>query len=135
MARGYNPKEYYDSDEQLRQAIDQIRVGIFSQGDTSLFKPLVDALLQRDDYLVLAELLLDDPDKWNRGKILELLDTQKTQRVDLPKPKPIMLLYMTVWFDENNSFIFKKDAYDRDKPVLEGLNEEFSIWQRRVLDQ
>jgi hypothetical protein len=135
MARGYNPKEYYDSDEQLRQAIDQIRVGIFSQGDTSLFKPLVDALLQRDDYLVLAELLLDDPDKWNRGKILELLDTQKTQRVDLPKPKPIMLLYMTVWFDENNNFIFKKDVYDRDKPVLEGLNEEFSIWQRRVLDQ
>ena len=88
-----------------------------------------------DKDIELAELLLDDPDKWSREKILELLDTQKTQRVNLPKPKPVMLLYVTVWFDENDNFIFKKDVYDRDKPVLEGLNEEFSIWQRRVLDK
>jgi murein L,D-transpeptidase YcbB/YkuD len=88
-----------------------------------------------DNDIELAELLLDDPDKWNREKILALLDTQKTQRVNLPKPKPVMLLYVTVWFDENDNFIFKKDVYARDQPVLKGLNEEFSIWQRRVFDQ
>jgi murein L,D-transpeptidase YcbB/YkuD len=87
-----------------------------------------------DKNIELAEILLDDPDKWNREKILELLDTQKTRRVNLPKPKPVMLLYVTVRFDENDNFIFKKDVYDRDQPVLDGLNEEFSIWQRRVFD-
>jgi murein L,D-transpeptidase YcbB/YkuD len=83
----------------------------------------------------LAELLLDDPEKWSREKILELLDTQGTLRVNLPEPKPVMLLYMTVGFDEDGNVIFKKDVYGRDQRVLEGLNEEFSIWQRRVLDQ
>jgi hypothetical protein len=28
----------------------------------------------------------------------------------------------------------QKDVYDRDQPVLEGLNEEFSIWQRRAFE-
>ena len=54
-ARGYNPGEYYDSDETLRRAIDQIRSGVFSRGDTQLFEPLVRALLQWDEYLVLAD--------------------------------------------------------------------------------
>jgi starch phosphorylase len=83
-ARGYNPKEYYDSDEQLRQAIDQIRTGVFSRGDTSLFEPLVDALLQRDDYLVLADYrsylecqdnagqLYRDQNQWTRLAILNV---------------------------------------------------------------
>ncbi len=81
----------------------------------------------------LAEILLDDPDKWNPESILKLLDTNKTRRVNLPQAKPIMLLYVTVWFDDNNNFIFKKDVYDRDRQVLEGLNEEFTIWQTRAI--
>jgi murein L,D-transpeptidase YcbB/YkuD len=84
--------------------------------------------------LELAELLLDDPDKWNREGIQELLDTNETRRVDLPKPKPVMLLYLTVSFDENGNFILKKDVYERDRQVLEGLNEEFTIWQTRAID-
>ena len=82
----------------------------------------------------LAELLLNDPEKWNRESIQELIDTNKTQRVNLPTPKPVMLLYVTIWFDENNNFIFKKDVYDRDRQVLDGLNEEFSIWQTRAFN-
>ncbi len=54
-ARGYNPREYYESDEGLRRIIDQIRSGLFSQGDTQLFQPLVDALLRQDVYLVMAD--------------------------------------------------------------------------------
>jgi len=86
-----------------------------------------------DKDIELAELLLDDPDKWNRESILKLLDTNKTRRVNLPKPKPIMLLYVTAWFDENGDFIFIKDIYGRDRAVLEGLNEEFTIWQTRAI--
>jgi murein L,D-transpeptidase YcbB/YkuD len=81
----------------------------------------------------LAELLLDDPAKWNRKSILKLLDTNKTLRINLPKPKPIMLLYFTVMVDEDGNYVFKKDVYDRDREVLEGLNEEFTIWQTRAI--
>jgi starch phosphorylase len=83
-ARGYNPKEYYDSNEQLRQAIDQIRCGVFSHGDTSLFEPLVSDLLQRDDYLLLADYqsylecqdnvgqLYRDQNQWTRAAIFNV---------------------------------------------------------------
>ncbi len=86
-----------------------------------------------DKDIELAELLLANPNKWDRKSILKLLDTNKTQRVDLPKPKPIMLLYMTISLDQNRNRIFKKDVYERDQAVLEGLNEEFSIWQTRAI--
>jgi len=83
-ARGYNPIEYYDSDEQLRRVIDQIRSGVFSRGDASLFEPLVDSLLGRDDYLVLADYrsyidchdkagrLYRDQNRWTRAAILNV---------------------------------------------------------------
>ena len=45
-----------------------------------------------------------------------------------------MLLYVTIWFDSNNTLIFKKDVYDRDRQVLEGLDEAFSIWQTRAIN-
>ncbi len=86
-----------------------------------------------DKDIELAELLLDDPAKWNRQSILEVLDTNETLKVYLPKPKPIMLLYVTISVDENGHYIFKKDVYERDRQVLEGLNEEFTIWQTRAI--
>jgi murein L,D-transpeptidase YcbB/YkuD len=82
----------------------------------------------------LAEILLNDPEKWNRQSIQELIDTNKTQRVNLAKPKPVMLLYVTIRLDENDNLIFKKDVYERDPAVLEGLNEEFTIWQTRAIN-
>ncbi len=89
--------------------------------------------IRLDKDIELAEILLDDPDKWNRDSILELLDTNETRKVYLPKPKPIMILYLTVWFDENDNYIFKTDVYGRDRSVLDGLNEEFAIWQTRAI--
>ncbi|MGD8663491.1 MAG: glycogen/starch/alpha-glucan family phosphorylase, partial [Desulfobacterales bacterium] len=83
-ARGYHPAEYYDSDETLRRAIDQIRSGVFSRGDTQLFEPLVQTLLQWDEYLVLADyrsyiecqeqagLLYRDQKQWTRAAILNV---------------------------------------------------------------
>ena len=82
----------------------------------------------------LAEILLNDPEKWNQQNIQNLMDTLETKRVNLPKPMPISLLYWTVRFDEKGKIIFKKDVYDRDEAVLDGLNEEFVSWQRRFLD-
>ncbi len=87
-----------------------------------------------DKDVELAEILLNDSAKWNRESIQELIDTNKTRRVNLPKAIPIMLLYVTYWFDENNTLIFKKDVYGRDRQVLEALDEAFSIWQTRAIN-
>ena len=54
-ARGYDPRAYYEGDEELKAAIDLIGSGFFSAGDPGLFRPLVEALLGRDEYLVLAD--------------------------------------------------------------------------------
>jgi murein L,D-transpeptidase YcbB/YkuD len=82
----------------------------------------------------LAEILLDDPYKWNQKNINNLIDTLETKKVNLPEPMPVSLLYWTVRFDEKGKIIFKKDVYDRDGAVLNGLKEEFVAWQRRFLD-
>jgi glycogen phosphorylase len=54
-SKGYNPSKYYEANDELRQAIDLIRSGFFSNGDTELFRPLVDSLLHHDEYLLLAD--------------------------------------------------------------------------------
>jgi starch phosphorylase len=52
---GYNPKDYYASNQNLREVIDRIASGFFSKGDRELFNPLVDSLLSRDDYMLFAD--------------------------------------------------------------------------------
>jgi starch phosphorylase len=52
---GYNPRYYYDNNPLLKQVIDQIASGAFSGGDRQLFQPIVDSLLNKDEYLLLAD--------------------------------------------------------------------------------
>lgn len=54
-SKGYNPREYYESDAYLREVIDQIASGYFSKGDSGLFRPIVDSLLNRDEYMLFAD--------------------------------------------------------------------------------
>ncbi len=54
-AKGYNPWHYYNTNPWLRQAIAQISSGYFSVNDPDLFRPLVDSLLYRDEYLLFAD--------------------------------------------------------------------------------
>jgi len=79
---GYVPRDYYESNPRLSRAIDSLTNGTFSQGDHQLFRPIVDELLQRDKYLLLAdyESYLDcqeradaayrDKERWTRMSIL-----------------------------------------------------------------
>jgi starch phosphorylase len=54
-AAGYSPRQVYDSDHELRETLDLIDQGFFSNGDRELFRPLVESLLTRDDYMLLAD--------------------------------------------------------------------------------
>jgi starch phosphorylase len=81
-ASGYDPRSYYESNKGLREAIDLIGAGFFSNGDRELFRPLVDSLLTRDEYMLLADYAsyVDcqdrvsqaylEPAKWTRMAIL-----------------------------------------------------------------
>jgi starch phosphorylase len=52
---GYAPRSIYESNSELREAIDLIGSGFFSDGDRGLFHPLVESLLARDEYMLLAD--------------------------------------------------------------------------------
>jgi glycogen phosphorylase len=54
-AEGYTPRSRYQSNPELREALDLISSGLFSDGERGLFHPLVESLLTRDDYMVLAD--------------------------------------------------------------------------------
>ncbi len=53
---GYSPRHYYDQSPLLREVLDGLRDGRFSNGDRDLFAPLVNDLMNYDRYFVLARL-------------------------------------------------------------------------------
>ncbi|PWT93433.1 MAG: glycogen phosphorylase [Blastocatellia bacterium] len=54
-SRGYNPRDYYYFNNHLREVVDSISRGNFSNGDHNLFQPFVSSLLDRDEYLLLPD--------------------------------------------------------------------------------
>jgi len=52
---GYSPRSYYDKSPLLREVLDGLRDGRFSNGDRDLFAPLVNDLVNSDRYFVLAD--------------------------------------------------------------------------------
>ncbi len=80
----------------------------------------------------LAQILLEDPDKWNAESFKQAIDSGQTQRVMLPKPVPILLFYWTAAVEPDGTVRFKKDPYKRDAEVLQGLNGNFKFRKRPV---
>ncbi len=56
LAADYRPWERLETVHWLREALDWIEQGHFSEGDKELFKPLVENLVGRDPFFVLADL-------------------------------------------------------------------------------
>jgi starch phosphorylase len=52
---GYSPRAVYEQNERLREVIDLIANGFFSQEDPALFRPLTDSLLDHDAYMLFAD--------------------------------------------------------------------------------
>jgi starch phosphorylase len=52
---GYRPREQYEKNGDLREVLDFIGSGALSNGDQSLFRPLVENLVWHDPFLVLAD--------------------------------------------------------------------------------
>jgi starch phosphorylase len=83
-AAGYQPRRLYEQDTELRAALDLIGSGRLARGDAGLFRPLLDELLNHDEYMVLADYrsyidcqdrvsaLYRDPEAWTRMSILNV---------------------------------------------------------------
>ncbi len=54
-AKGYTPKSYYEQDPILKQAIDALADGTFSDGDKDRFEPLVYDMIHHDYFCALAD--------------------------------------------------------------------------------
>jgi len=81
---GYNPHFIYDNNEELREVINMINTGRFSNGDTNLFKPITDNLLWHDPFMLMADFSLyiacqdlvaetwKNTAEWNRMAVLNV---------------------------------------------------------------
>jgi murein L,D-transpeptidase YcbB/YkuD len=83
--------------------------------------------IRTENPLELAELLLDDPEKWNQEAIQAVLDAKQTRTVYLPEPIPVLLLYWTVFPEDDWQLRFLGDIYKRDGRILEALDGEFKF--------
>jgi starch phosphorylase len=84
QASGYNPLEYYHRQPELKAAIDRFASGFFSDGDTELFRPILDSLLYDDRFMLLADYqsyiecqeraaqAYRDQENWTRMSILNV---------------------------------------------------------------
>lgn len=83
--QSYNPKNYYNGNAELKQALDMIASGFFCPGDSSRYQDIVDALLRRGDhFLLLADYasyvacqdkvdeLYRDQKEWSKRAILNV---------------------------------------------------------------
>jgi L,D-transpeptidase YcbB len=76
--------------------------------------------------LELAELLLANPDRWNRKMIDDAVASGSTRTIRLPKAVPVLILYWTVDRDDRGAIVFKPDPYGRDPKLLKALDRPFS---------
>ncbi|OGR27785.1 MAG: glycogen phosphorylase [Desulfobacterales bacterium RIFOXYA12_FULL_46_15] len=87
---GYNPRQYYEGNKDIKKIIDMIDSGYFSPGNSGLFKPIVHSLLDKGDYyLVLADFedyaltqeaiakVYKDQHQWTRMSILNTANMGK----------------------------------------------------------
>ena len=75
-----------------------------------------------EDPLKLAELVLDQPDKYPRSELEQIVASRKTQRINLSPKVPVVIVYLTASVDPDGAVRFYKDIYDRDLRVLDAMN-------------
>jgi starch phosphorylase len=83
-AKGYSPRRHYEQNPTLRRVLDAIAGGVFSPGEEHRYRGLVEALIHRDSYLLLADFadylaaqaridaLYRQPEQWAAHAILNI---------------------------------------------------------------
>jgi len=84
--------------------------------------------------LELAEILLAGQSGWDRAAIDKVLLSKATKTVQLAKPVPILIMYLTAVAEPDGQVHFYRDVYKRDAALLQALDGTFAmdIPQRRT---
>jgi len=81
---GYNPRAIFETNSMLHEVLDSLSNGDFSRGDKALFEPLINSLLTKDEYMLLADYqayvdcqdlvsaAYKDQEAWTRMSILNV---------------------------------------------------------------
>lgn len=80
-----------------------------------------------EEVLRLLDLLA--PDRVTQQRIEELLESGHTRQVNLVKPMPVLLAYLTVEVDADSRLRFRADSYELDAAVAAAL-ESVSLARR-----
>ncbi|HEX7374669.1 MAG TPA: L,D-transpeptidase family protein [Steroidobacteraceae bacterium] len=110
-----NPYLVYLHDSPAKALFDQ-DARLFSSGCIRVQQPFE-----------LAELVLNDPVRWNKAAMDAVIASQKTQTVVLAKPVPVLILYWTAQPLPNGQVYFRNDVYNRDPATLAALNSDFRL--------
>jgi len=82
--KGYNPSSYYEKNVRIKEVIDLITCGFFSEGNPGLFQLIIDDLLYQDQYMHLADFQdyyncqnrisedFLDKEKWTKKSIINV---------------------------------------------------------------
>ena len=84
-------------------------------------RALSSGCIRVENPFILAEYLLNDPEKWNLEKIFEAINTNKTSQVPINKEVYIHVLYWTAW-SENGILQFRDDLYGLDMDLYKKLD-------------
>lgn len=74
--------------------------------------------------LELAELVLNQPQRWSSANLKHLLKTNKTRWLHLDMPLPVLLAYWTAEGIPGGRVSFKRDVYNWDKQSLAALKRD-----------
>jgi murein L,D-transpeptidase YcbB/YkuD len=80
----------------------------------------------------LAELLIADPLRWSKAKLLEAADKGRTQSIVLEQPVPVLLAYWTAGVSPEGRGFFYDDIYSRDRAELKALDGAFRFSAKAV---
>jgi starch phosphorylase len=87
--KGYNPREYYEKNPELKLCIDEIASGFFSPEDPGMFRDIANSLLNNDKYMLLADYdsyikcqekvsaTYADQDAWMRKSLMNIAASGK----------------------------------------------------------
>jgi len=69
----------------------------------------------------LAAAILGGEKDWSLDKITAAVRSGERENVNLQKPLPVQLTYLTSWIDQDNTVHFRNDVYDRDQVLADAL--------------
>jgi len=94
---------------------------LFSRADRAMSHGCV----RVEDPAKLAAWVLRDNPAWTNEKIQAAMNASQPQRVSLPKPIPVLIVYTTATVDESGTVGFFADIYDQDTRLEQELTKGY----------